>query len=132
MPNRAAMLGRQQTRREPIAIPEWEDPELTSGDNAAFLREPSTAEFDAYEQDVLADRKAGKRGRMRARFAIMLLEDEQGAPLFAADNVDALAAEPARILRRIFDAGIAFLEISEEDVDALGKDSAPNPDGGAS
>jgi hypothetical protein len=64
-----------------------------------------------------------------ALVASVSLVDADGRRLFSDEDVAALATKNARALDRIFSAALRLNGLDQASVDALGKDSAPSPNG---
>lgn len=100
-------------------------PEL---DGFVFVRGMSGAERDAWEKSLIVGR--GKRREVntenvRARLAVRCLCDEQGTRLFADDDAAVLGDLRVDTLNRIFETAQRLSGVSNEDIDELGKPSAP-------
>lgn len=111
-----------------LEVPEWK--------TTVFLRVMSGGERDAFETVCQPDPKTGRKSliNFRARFAAIVLGDEQGNRIFTDADIPALAKKSARALDRILEAGMKHNGFSESDVEELeGKsESGQSVDSGTS
>jgi len=123
---REQILGRNDRRIELLDIPEW--------DGSVYIRVVGADERDAFEMRGV-DPKTGDRRRIpnfRARYAAMVVCDEDGNPLFTESDIEALGKKNAAALDRILDKG---LELNRMGADAVAEakadfDEGPSTDSG--
>jgi len=120
--NRAALeaAARATLPREMVEIPEL--------GGSVYVRSMSGAERDEWERSLIVGR--GKRrdvntSNVRAKLAVRCLVDEQGERLFADGEADLLGGLRVDALNRIFEAAQRLSGVRDEDIDELGKGSAP-------
>ena len=109
-----------------VAVPEWGMDvyvrPLSLGEKLAF-------EAQAGAFDDLGEMDAAKRVMWFAKFVALVVCDEAKVRAFSESDEEALAHEPATALERLVLAGMRLNIVRAEDVDALGKDSAPTLNG---
>ena len=112
---KAKILQAEDLGCERVDIPEW--------GGHAYVRAFSGDERDAWEESILGDdRKVSAKG-LRALFAVAVLCDGKGAPMFADADAEALGKKSAAALDRIFDVGAKLNRLRPEDVEELAKNS---------
>ena len=107
------ILGVNDITIESVSVPQW------GGD--VCIRTLSGSERDKFELS-LRDPRTGKTTNMadfRARYAAMVICDENGAAIFSASDVAALGKKSAKALDRIMERGQALNGMTEKDVDEL-------------
>jgi len=97
---------------ETVSVPEW------GGD--VCIKTLSGTERDAFEEGYSEQ----KMKNFRARFLVLTLCDEGGQRLYSDDEAGELGSKSAVVLTRLFDAAWALNAFRNEDVEALGNDSA--------
>lgn len=113
-----AFARRKRVKLEPVPMPEWGE------GSVVHVREMSGAERDAYEAQQVERNKSGKGlENFRARLVVATACDESGAPLFGADEVDAVGELPAPDVRRLFDAAARLNALTSDDEKDLEKNS---------
>jgi len=111
---RSDILEADDTRYETVACPEW------GGD--VRLRSISGAKRDAYESSLMEERGGSRKMNLRnarAKLIILTAVDEDGRPLFTADDLRALGAKNAAPLDRLFDAARKLAGMSDDDVEKM-------------
>jgi len=113
--SRSQILTPRQLKREQVAVPEW------GGD--VWVRTMTGAERDDYEQEYLEAKKvAGDRiPNLRARLLARTLCDADGKSLLTTADVDALGAQPADVLARLFNVASRLNGLSKADAEELEK-----------
>jgi len=106
-----AILQADDLPRELVSVPEW------GGD--VYVRTMTGTERDAWELGITE----GDRSNIRASFAACVCCGDDGALLFALADVVALGAKSSAALDRIFAVGRTLNGLSDDDVDALEKNS---------
>lgn len=101
-----------------------------------IVRSLSAGERDRFEAEQIERRQAGGGAvyhNFRARLLVWCLIDEDGALLFGPDDVEVLAALPARALQPAFNAAAALNAMTPDDVEELVADfgEARGSDGGS-
>lgn len=117
----AAILAAQDLRREWVEVPEW-------GGGVYVQAMPGLA-LDQYEQRMLARRTVEKDGKTvkinldntRAELVVLTACDEQGAPIFTLDQVEALGKKSGAALNRVVTAAQRLNGMTEKDVEQLAK-----------
>lgn len=120
--NKHALLA---AAKAPLPIERVELPEIQGH---VFVRGMSGTERDGWEKSLIVGR--GKRRavdttNVRARLAVATVCDASGVRLFSDSDADPLGGLPAAVLNRIFEVAQRLSGVSDEDVDELGKSSAP-------
>ena len=100
---------------ERVEIPEW--------NGHAYVRVLSGAERDAWEESILGDDDKVSIKNIRAKFAIAVLCDGKGQPMFTDADAEPLGKKSAAALDRVFDAGRKLNRLRAEDVEELAKNS---------
>lgn len=101
-----------------------------------YVQGMSGKDRDAWEKSLIVGR--GKRRdvnteNVRARLATRcLVEQPGGARLFTDDEAGLLGGLPAAVLNPIFEKAQRLSGVSDEDLDELGKSSAPAAGSGSS
>ena len=83
----------------------------------------SGTERDAFEEGYSEQ----KMKNFRARFLVLTLCDENGDRLYGDDEAGELGGKSAVVLNRLFEAAWALNAFRNEDIEALGNDSASAP-----
>jgi len=110
--SRDAILQAQDIEVVAVNVPEW--------GGHVFVRVMTGRERDAFEASITAGGK--EKTNMvdfRARFAVMVICDEEGERLFDAKDIDALTKKSAAALDRVFEVGKKINRIGEEEQQAL-------------
>jgi hypothetical protein len=95
-----------------VAVPEW--------NGEVYVRVMSVGERDSYERMWLGKRDTGIEN-FRTEYLARVLCDEKGALLFTRDQVGALANKNGAVMSRLFDAAMKHNNMTEGDVEQLGK-----------
>lgn len=82
-----------------------------------IVREFTAGERDRFEEEHIG---AGRRD-FRARLVVHLSRDNDGQRIFGSEDVEAVAALPARTLEPIVDAALRVTRFGASDVEALEK-----------
>jgi hypothetical protein len=100
----------------PLVIPEW-------GGNTVYLRQLSGKEQDAFEAETRD--KDGKPNilNIRARLAVAVLVDKDGNRMFSKEDVQKLANKSGIALNRIIEKSAEINRITEDDLEAIAKNS---------
>lgn len=106
------ILGIRDIKVCQLDIPEW--------NGTVNIRVMTGAERDAFESATSQNGKPNLKD-IRARFAALVLCDENGTRLFSDADVKALTEKSAAALDRIFDAGMAWNGMSSESVEVAEK-----------
>jgi hypothetical protein len=95
-----------------VPVREW------NGD--VFIRMMSVGERDAYERLWIGKRETGV-DNFRTEYLARVLCDETGKLLFTREQTAALANKSGAVMGRLFDAALAHNNMTEADVEQLGK-----------
>jgi hypothetical protein len=95
-----------------VTVREW------GGD--VHIRIMSVGERDAYERMWIGKKDSGVEN-FRTEYLARVLCDEKGELLFSREQVAGLAKKSGSVMGRLFDEAIKHNNMSEEDVEALGK-----------
>jgi hypothetical protein len=95
-----------------IPVKEW------GGD--VYVRVMSVGERDAYERLWIGKRETGV-DNFRTEYLSRVLCDEAGKLLFTREQVAALANKSGAVMGRLFDAALRHNNMTEADVEELGK-----------
>lgn len=111
--SREAILGAQDLPTKDVPVPEW--------GGTVRIRSLTAKDRDAIETAIFTARQEGlvAPDNVRARYASACIVDEKGAPLFTADDVEALGQKSATALNRVYDAVLSHNAIAEGDVEEL-------------
>jgi hypothetical protein len=89
--SREAILGADDLAPTRVRVSEW--------GGVVLVRQLTAADRDAFEVSILSEQGAVN---LRARLVALVAVDEDGARLFAAEDVEALGAKSARAVDRVF------------------------------
>jgi hypothetical protein len=95
-----------------VHVPEWK------GD--VYIRVMTVGERDDYERQWIGKKETGIVN-FRTQYLQRVLCDEHGALLFTREQVDKLAAKSGAAMGRLFDRAMQRNNMSEKDVEELGK-----------
>jgi len=95
-----------------VPVREW------NGD--VFIRMMSVGERDAYERLWIGKRETGV-DNFRTEYLARVLCDEKGQLLFTREQVSTLANKSGAVMGRLFDEALAHNNMTEADVEQLGK-----------
>ena len=115
---RDAILNADDLPSEVIIVPEW------GGD--VRVRTMSGSERDAFESSLIGSgtKDTTKNLRdLRARFASLVIVDDDGERLFSEKDVSALGRKSAAALDRVLTAGQRLNGLTKDDVDELAGNS---------
>lgn len=103
------------------------------GDGFVWVRMLSGRERDAYEESLRVDGKADLVNA-RARFAVLVVADDEGKPLLTEDDAGWLGDKCSLYLDRIFEIGGSLNGLYKRDLEELVKnlESSPSDDSGTS
>lgn len=85
-----------------------------------FIRVMSVGERDAYERLWIGKRETGV-DNFRTEYLARVLCDEKGQLLFTREQVASLANKSGAVMGRLFDEALRHNNMTEEDVEQLGK-----------
>jgi hypothetical protein len=119
---RQAILAASDLTSEEVAVPEW--------GGTVTVRTLTGTERNAFAASLVGpDGKVDAR-RYNHRLVAASMVDETGAPLFALDEVDMLAAKSGPALERVFAVAERLNGASQQAVEAAEKNSSAAPIGG--
>jgi len=95
-----------------VPVREW------NGD--VFIRMMSVGERDAYERLWIGKRETGV-DNFRTEYLARVLCNEKGELLFTREQVSVLANKSGAVMGRLFDEALAHNNMTEADVEQLGK-----------
>ena len=126
---RDMILKAEDAKLERVEVPEW--------GGAVYVRTMTAADRDVWELQTGEHRQAmvDEHGEdapahvlmqnLRARYVVFCACDASGAPLFTADDVEALGAKASGPVSRIFQVAKDLNGLGDDDVDELaGKSEA--------
>jgi hypothetical protein len=123
------ILKKRGVKIEPLDIPEWADEDDPKG--TVYIRALTARERDAYEASQWVRDRKGKASQnlvnLRARFAVLVLCDEAGRPLFTELDVTELGRQDAGALNRVFEAGYKLSGMDTEADEVAEKNSVTAP-----
>lgn len=138
--SRDDILKAEDLATEECDCPEW--------GGTVLVKALTGSERDSYEASCMSERPAldatGKpiRGQMqtvrnlaniRAKLVARCVVDDDGKRLFSDTDAGALGEKSAAALDRVFEVAARLSRLNEDDIEELGKGSAPvPPDGSAS
>lgn len=114
MLTREAILSANDLARESLTVPEW------GGD--VWVRTLTAAERDTWEQQVrdqTDDSGAVGQRRLKSMLAVLTVVDNDGARLFADDDVEALDEKSAAAVDRIWQVACRLNGLTDGDVEEL-------------
>ena len=114
-----AILAADDLPSEIVPVPEW--------GGEVKVRSISGKERDGLEAAISAGKKVDL-SNIRARLVALSVVGEDGKPLFAPADVEALGGKSAKALDRVFDVAQRLSGLRKEDVEDLVKNSASGPE----
>lgn len=84
-------------------------------------------DFDAEAHAARGPDDAVNFVNLRGRLLVRCIVDKEGKRVFKSEDAEALGRKSARALERIFPIALKMNGLSKEDIDALKKPSAPDP-----
>lgn len=111
-------------KTEDVEVPEW--------GGTVRLRSLTGTERDAYEASIqkqIGTKVVRDMRNFRARLVQLSAINEDGSPLFAQNEVAALAGRSSAALNRLYNVCCELSGFSDEDVEALEGNSEPAPSG---
>ncbi len=121
---REAILGSPDAPRTKVDVPEW--------GGYVWVHVMSGTERDRWETEIIKSAKDGKETteNVRARLIIMTVRDDDGAPLFALTDVDALGRKHYMVLDRILNESKRINRLTTASMEDLeGNSGASRSDG---
>ena len=110
----AQILAADDIKKAPVDVPEW--------GGTIYVKTVSGTERDRFEESLNKNREG-----FRVKFVVAAACDENGKPLFTAEQAAALAGKSGAVIGRVFDAAWDINGFSQERVEELGKDSPSAP-----
>lgn len=118
--SKADILTASDLTTEQVEVPEW--------GGAVIVRSMTGAQRDAYEATLMTRDAAGKlevnTDNMRAKLLLVTLVDEQGNPLFTAEDLAALSGKNAGAIERLALVAQKLNGLNRTAVDDAAKNSA--------
>jgi len=105
--------------REAVAVPEW--------GGEVLVQALTGSERDAYEATLMQLRGSNPQWNFvnaRAKLVARSCVDENGARIFADEDVKALAKKSAAALQRVYDVAMRLSGLSSQDMEDLTKNSS--------
>ncbi len=96
--NRADILAVDDSHRQKVAVPEWGKKRFV------YMRAITSRERDAF--DLWSVTNDGVN--VRAHLVHLTICDEDGKPIFTADDITALGEKSSRVMDRLFDLAAAI------------------------
>lgn len=113
----------------------FEDVEVAAWGGTVRVRALTASERDAFEAEAYLtngpDREKNARN-VRARLVVKSLINEQGERLFKDEEADLVGRKHGAVIDQLFWTARRLSAFTEEEVDALVKNSKPSPAGDAS
>ena len=106
-----------------VSVPEW--------GGTVRVRTLNGAERDAWEASIVADREKQSIANVRAKFAALVIVDEQGNRLFNEYDVSLLARKSSKALSRVLVEGQKLSGLTNDDMEELAKTSGAAQSGGS-
>jgi hypothetical protein len=117
--SKADILAASDLTTQTVEVPEW--------GGAVIVRSMTGAQRDAYEATLMTRGDDGKLSvntdNMRAKLLLCTLVDEQGNPLFTADDLTALAGKSAGAIERLSVIAQTLNGLNRSAVDDAAKNS---------
>jgi hypothetical protein len=101
-----------------VSIKEWPAADGTPGE--LFIRVLSVGARDEYERMWIGKKETGIEN-FRSEYLARCLCDEKGVLVFSHDQVAKLAAKSGAVVSKLFDLALAHNNMTEADVEELGK-----------
>ena len=124
--SREAILDADDKRYAEVECPEW--------GGTVRIRSISGRQRDEYEQSLIQqngrDRQMNLRNA-RAKLIVLCAVDEDGRPLFTAEDLRQLSAKSAKPLDRLFTECQKLAGLSDDDVKSLTENFGATPDDGS-
>jgi len=123
---RDAILGADDLPREKMDTPEW----APFGAPYVYVRGLSAGERDDWEMSLTVPTPDGgrrpnpKAKNTRARFAVLVICDESGAPVFTPGDIEKLATKSSVVIDRLALRGMQLSGMTADE------GNAPNPTSG--
>lgn len=117
--SKKAILAANDVKLEEVNVPEW--------GGSVHIKVLSGTDRDKFEDAYATE----KMKNFRARFLVMTLCDENGERLFTDAEMDELGKKSSVVIAKIFDKAWALNAFRNEDIEALGKDSATDQSEGS-
>lgn len=108
------ILNAKDVRTELIQVPEW--------GGSVYVRVLTGGERDNFEAQIRRS-KDGVPDDIRARWAALIISDQDGNRLFSDKQVEKLKQKSASALDRILSAGQRLNGMTNEDIEELEKNS---------
>ena len=108
---RDLILKADDLKRVPVEVPEWE--------TTVYVRTMTGLEQDRFE--VFAKEEGGLN--VRAALLVASVCDEDGQPVFVAEDIPALGEKSGAALDRLVEVAMRLSGIGKKDMDALEKNS---------
>lgn len=118
--SKSDIFGADDRRYENVPVPEW--------NGTVRLRSLTGEERDRYEASMMkrvGNKQVEDLRNARARLVVLAAVNEDGTPLFDANDAAALGRRNAAALDRLFEAACKLSGISNEDVKELEGNSEP-------
>lgn len=109
---------------EDVDVPEW--------GGTVRVRALSGWERDRFEDGLMTGRGKKRQVSMqnaRARLAALTIIDEEGQPLFAEADTQALGRKSAAALERVFEVAMRLAGISDGDMEEMTENFTPGQNG---
>jgi hypothetical protein len=122
--SRETILAASDMTTDDVYVPEWR--------GTVRVRALTGRERDAFEMSCLVGKGRNKDvnvRNLRARLVAWTAVDEQGARVFADEDILALGAKSASALDRVFEVAQKLSRLSDNDVEELTEDFEPAPNG---
>lgn len=118
---RADILGRNDIRVESLDIPEW--------GGRVFVRSIGADERDKWDYEIYEASKTdeGRLPHFRARYAALVICDEDGNPIFTERDIEELGKKNAAAIERIFDKGRELSRMDDDAVEQAVEDLSDGP-----
>ncbi len=113
---RDQILAAPDVEVRPVEVPEW--------GGTVYVRTLSGAQAEAYHAMI---REGETASNVRAKLVACAACDEQGNPLFSADDVEALGTRSFRALDRVFEAALELNALGAAGAEAEEKNSETTP-----
>lgn len=124
--SRTQILQCDDVQRERVEVPEW--------GGYVYVRSMTGQERERLEMalvDDLGNPIPGAREQLRARLVALTVVDDDNQRLFKTDDVPQLQQKNSAVLDRLFTKAQHLSGITQDDVEALTKNSETAPSGGS-
>lgn len=120
---RKAILATPDAGRTKVDVPEW--------GGYVWVHVMSGTERDAWEVTIIKEGKEAQKN-MRAKLLVLTVRDDDGQPLFTAEDIPALGKKHYLVLDKVLDESKRINRLTDKSMEELEGNSAPSRSDGQS